>query len=91
MLKDITLGQYFPGDTVAHRLDARTKILLVMLYIIALFCVLYITYCQIYDGHRISLSRISELIGSQLLALLLADALMYGVIWLLTNFPKRPE
>ncbi|QUO38227.1 energy-coupling factor transporter transmembrane protein EcfT [Dysosmobacter sp. Marseille-Q4140] len=38
MLKDITLGQYFPGDTVAHRLDARTKILLVMLYIIALFC-----------------------------------------------------
>ena len=38
MLKDITLGQYFPGDTVAHRLDARTKILLVTLYIIALFC-----------------------------------------------------
>ena len=54
--------------------------------IIALFCVLYITYCQIYDGHRISLSRISELIGSQLLALLLADALMYGVIWLLTKY-----
>ena len=38
MLKDITLGQYFPGDTVAHRLDPRTKILLVVLYIVALFC-----------------------------------------------------
>ena len=38
MLKDITLGQYFPGDTAAHRLDPRTKILLVLLYIIALFC-----------------------------------------------------
>ena len=38
MLKDITLGQYFPGDTVAHRLDPRTKILLVVLYITALFC-----------------------------------------------------
>lgn len=37
MLKDITLGQYFPGDTVAHRLDARTKILLVIIYIVALF------------------------------------------------------
>ena len=37
MLKDITLGQYFPGDTVAHKLDPRTKILLVVLYIIALF------------------------------------------------------
>ena len=38
MLKDITLGQYFPGDTLAHKLDPRTKILLVTLYIIALFC-----------------------------------------------------
>ena len=38
MLKDITLGQYFPGNTIAHRLDPRTKILLVVLYIVALFC-----------------------------------------------------
>ena len=37
MLKDITLGQYFPGDSIAHRLDPRTKILLVVLYIVALF------------------------------------------------------
>ncbi len=37
MLKDITLGQYFPGDTVVHRLDPRTKLILVVLYIIALF------------------------------------------------------
>ena len=38
MLKDITLGQYFPGTTLAHKLDPRTKILLVVLYIVALFC-----------------------------------------------------
>ena len=37
MLKDITLGQYFPGDTPAHKLDPRTKILLVVVYIVALF------------------------------------------------------
>ena len=37
MLKDITLGQYFPGTTVAHKLDPRTKILMVVLYIVALF------------------------------------------------------
>ena len=37
MLKDITLGQYFPGTTPAHRLDPRTKLILVVLYIIALF------------------------------------------------------
>ncbi len=38
MLKDITLGQYFPGNSLAHRLDPRTKILLTVLYIVALFC-----------------------------------------------------
>ena len=37
MLKDITLGQYFPGYTIVHRLDARTKLILVVLYIVALF------------------------------------------------------
>ena len=28
MLKDITLGQYFPGNSFVHRLDPRTKLLL---------------------------------------------------------------
>ena len=37
MLKDITLGQYFPGNTPIHRLDPRTKLLCVILYIVALF------------------------------------------------------
>ena len=37
MLRDITLGQYFPGDTVVHRLDPRTKLLLVVIYIVGLF------------------------------------------------------
>ena len=37
MLKDITLGQYFPGSTVVHRLDPRTKLLMVVIYIVALF------------------------------------------------------
>ena len=37
MLKDITLGQYFPGDTVIHRLDPRTKLIGLICYIVALF------------------------------------------------------
>ena len=37
MLKDITLGQYFPGDTLIHKLDPRTKLLCVILYIVAQF------------------------------------------------------
>lgn len=37
MLKDITLGQYFPGESVIHRLDARFKIILTTLFIVMLF------------------------------------------------------
>ncbi|MDO5311471.1 MAG: CbiQ family ECF transporter T component, partial [Clostridia bacterium] len=39
MLKDITLGQYFPGETVIHKLDPRTKILVMLAYIAVTFCV----------------------------------------------------
>ena len=39
MIKDITLGQFFPGNSVIHRLDPRMKIILVMLYVIMLFVV----------------------------------------------------
>ena len=38
MLKDITLGQFFPGNSLAHRLDPRTKLLITVLYIAGLFC-----------------------------------------------------
>ena len=37
MLKDITLGQYFPGNSFVHRLDPRTKLLILVIYIVALF------------------------------------------------------
>ncbi len=37
MLKDVTLGQYFPGNTVVHRLDPRTKLIAVVIYIVAIF------------------------------------------------------
>ncbi len=45
MLKDITLGQFFPGDTVIHRLDPRTKLIMVIVYIVTLFSAeRFITY-----------------------------------------------
>ena len=37
MLKDITLGQYFPGNSPIHRLDPRTKLIGLVVYIVALF------------------------------------------------------
>ena len=44
-LKDITLGQYFPGTSPVHRLDPRTKLICVVLYIVALFLASwFITY-----------------------------------------------
>ena len=37
MLKDITLGQYFPGNSPVHLLDPRTKLIMLVVYIVALF------------------------------------------------------
>ena len=37
MLKDITLGQFFPGTSPIHRLDPRTKLMMLVVYIVALF------------------------------------------------------
>ena len=37
MLKDITIGQYFPGESIIHKLDPRIKIIIVGLFIASLF------------------------------------------------------
>ena len=37
MLRDITLGQYYPADSILHRLDPRVKFVSTLVYIISLF------------------------------------------------------
>ena len=37
MLKDITIGQFFPGDSFVHKMDPRMKIIVTLLFIIMLF------------------------------------------------------
>ena len=37
MLSDITLGQYFPGNSVLHKLDPRFKILLMLVFVVLVF------------------------------------------------------
>lgn len=37
MLKDITIGQFFPGNSVIHRMDSRVKIVLELIYVVMLF------------------------------------------------------
>lgn len=39
MLKDVTIGQFFPGNSFVHRLDPRMKLMLTLLYVVALFLV----------------------------------------------------
>ena len=37
MIKDITIGQFFPGESVIHKLDPRTKIIISILFIVSVF------------------------------------------------------
>ncbi|WP_027399952.1 energy-coupling factor transporter transmembrane component T family protein [Anaerovorax odorimutans] len=39
MIRDITLGQYYPGSSIIHKLDPRTKIISTFIFIITLFLV----------------------------------------------------
>lgn len=41
MLKDITLGQYYPEDSPIHKLDPRTKLVITFIYIVIIFFVRY--------------------------------------------------
>lgn len=37
MLKDITMGQYYPAESILHRMDPRVKIVGTLIYIVSLF------------------------------------------------------
>ena len=37
MIRDITIGQYYPADSIVHKLDPRVKLFSTLIYIIALF------------------------------------------------------
>ena len=61
MLKDITLGQYFPGNSFVHRLDPRTKLIVLVVYIVALFmAVSWVSYalCLAFLVACIAISKI---------------------------------
>ena len=61
-LKDITLGQYFPGNSPIHRLDPRAKLVALILYIVALFLAeWFVTYAILLAvlAMMVALSRVS--------------------------------
>ena len=83
MLKDITLGQFFPGDTVVHRLDPRSKLILVIVYIITLFSAKwFVTYGLVFVALSavIALSRIQLKTILKSLKPLLFIILLTGVL-----------
>lgn len=61
MIRDITLGQYFPGESAIHRLDPRVKIIAALLFIIELFIVdnfIGFAIAAVYLGVVIAVSRV---------------------------------
>ena len=60
MLKDITLGQFFPGESFIHRLDPRTKLIMVIVYIVALFLAKGGTLERLSPDRAISLAELGE-------------------------------
>lgn len=61
MLRDITIGQYFPGDSIIHRLDPRFKIVITFLYILMLFTgdnIICLAVGAVYTFMAVILSRI---------------------------------
>lgn len=50
MFRDVTLGQYYPGDSFVHRMDSRVKILLNILYLVGIF------FIKSYFGYAIILA-----------------------------------
>lgn len=53
--------------------------------LLALFAVIYFTYGRIYDGFLVSLNKVSEMVYSQALAVLITDFIMYFVMLLLAR------
>ena len=59
MIADITLGQYFPGKSLIHRMDPRLKICLTVFFIVLTFCAgnfvnIALVYAAVFAGMLIS-------------------------------------
>ena len=59
MLDGITIGQYIPGESIVHRLDPRTKIILSLVIIVALFVITSISGYAILLGFLVAATLLS--------------------------------
>lgn len=59
--------------------------------VISMFVLMYFMFARVYDAFLISIKRISEMFFCQVLGILLADAAMFLVLWLMSGgFPNLP-
>ena len=61
MLKDVTIGQFFPGKSPIHRLDPRVKLVLVLALIVALFLADGVISYALMIGFLLAIIRISKI------------------------------
>lgn len=60
MLSDITIGQFFPGNSLLHRLDPRTKIILLFFFLVAIFAVSSAASYALLSGLTLALMLVSR-------------------------------
>jgi len=87
MLKDITFGQYFPGKSVLHKADPRIKIIITIIYIVAVFLANSISAYAVvflFTAAMIMLSRLpikTVLSGMKPLIIIIAFTAVINIFW----------
>ena len=87
MLKDITIGQFFPGNSLLHRLDPRIKIILTLVFIVGIFLAKSITAFSLTALFTLALviaSRIkikTILVGMKPLLFIMVFTVLIQIFW----------
>lgn len=89
MLSDITLGQYLPGNSTIHRLDPRTKLFLMIVYIVGVFLVEKLAAFIIVGAFIIAVTLIAKIPISYLLKALKPLRLILPIMFLFNLFLVR--
>jgi len=63
MLKDITIGQYYPTNSIIHKLDARVKLIATFIFMISLFIINKFWPYSIVVGSLIAVISLSKIPG----------------------------
>ncbi|MGF7058294.1 energy-coupling factor transporter transmembrane component T family protein [Brassicibacter mesophilus] len=91
MLKNITIGQYFPGETTIHKLDPRVKISATFIFIISLFFInSFIPYIFVL-GYILSSIKLSNVPVKYVLKGLKPLMFIIGITFLINVFMTKGE